>query len=70
MSEEDKQRVGQIYQQMEWRALARSKAGGWYPVANAATETEAIETALRLCAQHADECRLYAVGNFRVAEEN
>ncbi len=69
MSEEDKRRVGLVYGQKEWRALARGKRGGWYPVANASSEFEAIEGALGSCARQENECRLHAVGNFRVADE-
>ena len=69
MSEEDKRRVGLAYGQKEWRALARGKRGGWYPVANASSEFDAIERALGSCAQQENECRLHAVSNFRVADE-
>ena len=69
MSEEDKRRVGLVYGQKEWRALARGKRGGWYPVAEASSEFDAIERALGSCAQQENECRLHAVSNFRVADE-
>jgi len=68
MSEQDKDRVGQVYQGKEWRALARGK-GGWYPVAGLPSESNAIEAALAACAQRDSVCRLYAIGNFRVAGE-
>jgi DNA-binding response OmpR family regulator len=69
MSDEDKRRVGPIYQQDDWRAMARGKAGGWYPVAGASTESAAVEQALERCAEHDNECHIYAISNFRVAEE-
>ena len=46
--------------------LARGKNGSWHAVAGAASEEAAIETALKSCAQADQECRLYAIGNFRV----
>lgn len=69
ISDEDKQRVGPIYQQHDWRAMARGNAGGWYPVAGAPTESAAVEQALERCAEHDSECQIYAISNFRVAEE-
>jgi DNA-binding response OmpR family regulator len=69
MSEQDKEGVGRIYQEGEWRALARGKSGGWYPVANAPSESAAVDAALGACAQRENECRLYAIGNFRVAAD-
>jgi adenylate cyclase len=68
MSAPDKQRIGEIYRQKEWRALARG-AAGWYPVANAASEAAAIEQALAACTTRDQGCRLYAIGNFRVADD-
>jgi DNA-binding winged helix-turn-helix (wHTH) protein len=68
MSDEEKQRIGPIYQQDDWRAMARGKAGGWYPVAGASTESAAVEQALERCADDS-ECHIYAISNFRVAEE-
>jgi hypothetical protein len=56
MSEEDKRRVGLVYGQKEWRALARGKRGAWYAVANASSEFDAIEGALGSCAQRENEC--------------
>jgi hypothetical protein len=69
MSDEDKQRIGPIYQQNDWRAMARGKSGGWYPVAAAASESAAVEQALEHCAEHDSECHIYAISNFRVADE-
>jgi DNA-binding response OmpR family regulator len=67
MSDQDREQVGRIYQQREWRALARGGSGRWYPVANAASESDAVDAALSACAERDRECRLYAIGNFRVA---
>jgi hypothetical protein len=67
MSDQDREQVGRIYQQGEWRALARGGSGRWYPVANAASEADAVDAALRACSERDRTCRLYAIGNFRVA---
>lgn len=69
MSDADRERVSRIYQGEEWRALARGRQGSWHPVAAAPSEAAAIESALKSCAQADDACRLYAIGNFRVADE-
>ncbi len=69
MSDEDRQRIGPTYQQKDWRALARGKSGGWYPVAGAASESAAVEQALRLCAERDDGCHLHAISNFLVADD-
>jgi two-component system OmpR family response regulator len=69
MTDDDKRRVGQVYEQKEWRALARGKSGHWYPVANGLSEVAAITEALALCRKSDAECLLYAIGNFRVASE-
>jgi hypothetical protein len=68
MSDADRERISRIYQGDEWRALARGR-GSWHPVAAAPSEAIAIESALNLCSQADDACRLYAIGNFRVADE-
>jgi hypothetical protein len=69
ISGEDKQRIGAVYRQNDWRAMARGKAGGWYPVAGAPSESAAIEQALERCAEHDSECHIHAISNFRVADE-
>ena len=68
MTNQDKQRVGEVYREKEWRALARG-AGGWYPVADAPSEAAAVDGALGACAAHDRDCQLYAIGNFRVADQ-
>jgi hypothetical protein len=66
----DRERIARIYQGAEWRALARGKTGTWHPFVAAATEAAAVEGAMNACRQAGqDECRLYAIGNFRVADE-
>jgi DNA-binding winged helix-turn-helix (wHTH) protein len=70
MSPQDKERIGLIYQQKDWRALARGKSGNWYPVANASSESAAVDAALKSCAQQDAECVIHAIGNFRVADAN
>jgi DNA-binding response OmpR family regulator len=69
MSEQEKERIGQVYREKEWRALARGGSGRWYPVANAASESDAVDAALDACARQDRECRIYAIGNFRVADD-
>ena len=69
IAEPDRQRIAQAYRGREWRAVARGKQGGWHPVANASSESAAIDAALGACRQADEGCRLYAIGNFRVAEE-
>jgi hypothetical protein len=58
-----------IYQGHEWRALARGKKGTWHAGRGAPSEAAAIEDALRSCSQADNVCQLYAIGNFRVAEQ-
>jgi DNA-binding winged helix-turn-helix (wHTH) protein len=68
MPVDDRTRIGRIYQGPEWRALAKGKGGSWHAVAAAPSETAAVESALKSCSQADSDCRLYAIGNFRVAE--
>jgi DNA-binding winged helix-turn-helix (wHTH) protein len=65
----DRLHIARVYQGDEWRALARGKKGTWYPVAAAPSEAAAIEGALSACSQADEECRLYAIANFRVADD-
>jgi DNA-binding response OmpR family regulator len=69
MSEQDRQRIADVYRQHDWRALARGKSGSWYAVAQAPSEAAAVEAALKSCAQADSSCRLHAISNFRVADE-
>ena len=69
IAEADRERIASAYQGREWRALARGESGGWHPLAGAPSEEAAIEAALKACAQADTGCRLYAIGNFGVAEE-
>jgi adenylate cyclase len=69
MTGPDKQRIGEIYARKEWRALARGKSGRWYAVAEAPSESKAVDAANESCAQADTECKLHAIGNFRVAED-
>jgi class 3 adenylate cyclase len=68
MSAQDKQRIGEIYKRGEWRALVRGKSGRWYAVADAPSESGAVDAAIQTCAQTDTECKLHAIGNFRVAD--
>jgi DNA-binding response OmpR family regulator len=69
MSDEDKRLIGSIYQQDDWRALARGKSGRWYPIAGAPSESDAIKQALASCAEHEGDCHIHAISNFRVADD-
>jgi DNA-binding winged helix-turn-helix (wHTH) protein len=64
----ERERIARVYQGRDWRALARGANGSWHPLADAPSEAAAIEGALKLCAQSHPECRLYAIGNFRVGD--
>lgn len=66
LSDADRARIARIYSGREWRALAHGKNGSWHAVADAPSEAAAIESALKLCAQSDEGCRIYAVGNFGV----
>jgi DNA-binding winged helix-turn-helix (wHTH) protein len=67
MPADDRARIGRIYLGAEWRALAKGK-DSWHAVAAASTEAAAVDSVLAACAQADTDCRLYAIGNFRVAE--
>ena len=66
---EDKRRIAAAYSGQEWRALARGRNGSWHPVADAPSEDAAIESAMAACRKADQDCRLYAIGNFRVAQD-
>ena len=70
MSAAVRQRIDEIYRQKEWRALARGHSGAWYAVANSPSEDAAVAAALSACSQRDSDCRLYAIGNFRVADSD
>jgi DNA-binding winged helix-turn-helix (wHTH) protein len=67
LPDEHKERIGRIYQGPEWRALAKGK-NSWHAVADAPSEAAAVDGALKACAQADSGCRLYAIGNFHVAD--
>jgi hypothetical protein len=69
MSEADKQRIGQIYGGKDWRALVKGGSGHWYAVKETESETAAVEQVLEICHKVEPECRLRAIGNFRVDEK-
>jgi DNA-binding winged helix-turn-helix (wHTH) protein len=60
--------IARVYQGKDWRALARGGKGGWYPVAGAPSEAAAVEAALKLCNAADPDCRIWAIGSFRVAQ--
>ena len=66
---DDRKRIATVYQGKPWRALAHGRNGTWHAVAGAASEAAAVEAALQACAKADSECRLFAIGNFRVAED-
>ena len=65
----EKERIAKIYQGREWRALARGETGSWHAIADAPSEEAAVAAALEACAQTDGKCRLFAIGNFVVADE-
>jgi hypothetical protein len=69
MSEADKQRIGQIYSGKDWRALVKGGSGRWYAVKETESEAAAVEQVLAICHKAEPECRLRAIGNFRVDEK-
>jgi DNA-binding winged helix-turn-helix (wHTH) protein len=69
ISDAEKRRIAAIYQGRDWRALARGGRGTWHAVAEAPSEATAIDRAIELCAANDHDCHVYAIGNFRVADE-
>jgi hypothetical protein len=63
-----REQIAQVYQGREWRALARGANGSWHAFAGAPSEVAAIGAALEACSRADRQCRLYAVGNFRVSD--
>jgi class 3 adenylate cyclase len=68
MSEADKERIGQIYGGKDWRALARGASKQWYAVNEMESETAAVDAVLKACHAVEQDCKLWAIGNFRVVE--
>lgn len=68
MSEADKERIGQIYRGKDWRALSRGASHKWYAVKAMDSEADAADGALRACRVEEQDCRLWAIGNFRVVK--
>ena len=68
MSEADKARIGPIYAGTDWRALARGASKTWYAVNAMTSEAAAVDGALRACRTAEQDCKLWAIGNFRVAQ--
>jgi len=69
MSPEDKQRIAQVYQGPQWRALAQGRSGAWYPAVELPSEAAAVEAALTECRKSEQECRVHAIGDFYVADD-
>jgi class 3 adenylate cyclase len=68
MSEADKVRIGQIYGGKDWRAMARGASKQWYAVNQMESETAAVDAVLKACHAVEQDCKLWAIGNFRVVE--
>jgi DNA-binding winged helix-turn-helix (wHTH) protein len=64
----ERDRITVVYQGKEWRAIARGGQGSLHAIAGAGSEDEAIAAALKACAEADRDCRLYAIGNFRIAD--
>jgi hypothetical protein len=58
-----------IYQGKPWRALVHGRNGTWHAVAGAPSEAAAIKAGMKSCGQADVDCRLFAIGNFRVADD-
>ncbi len=69
MSDADKQRIGQIYSGKDWRALVKGGASHWYAVKDTESESAAVDAALAACRQVEPDCKLRAIGNFRVDDK-
>jgi class 3 adenylate cyclase len=69
MTEADKQRIGEIYAGKDWRALVKGGPNHWYAVKEAESEAAAVEQALQVCRKVEQQCRLRAIGSFRVDEK-
>jgi DNA-binding winged helix-turn-helix (wHTH) protein len=65
----ERRRIAAVYRGSPWRAVARGRNGTWHAVAGAASETAAVEASLEACNRADVECRLFAIGNFRVADD-
>jgi adenylate cyclase len=66
---DERQRIGGIYQGQPWRALVRGGKGTWHAVAGAPSEADAVANALQSCGKVDTDCQLFAIGNFRVAQD-
>jgi len=64
---EARQRIQEIYRGPPWRALARGRQS-WHAIAGAASEADAIEKALQACGKVDSDCKLFAIGNFRIRD--
>lgn len=68
MSASDRERIGAIYGGKDWRALARGASARWYAVNQMDSEAAAVDGALKACRAVEPDCKLWAIGNFRVAQ--
>jgi DNA-binding response OmpR family regulator len=66
MSEAERQRIAKIYADKDWRALAKGRSARWYAVAGRETETAAVDDVLKACRAAEPDCRVHAIGNWRV----
>jgi len=66
MSEAERQRIADIYADKDWRALAKGRSARWYAVAGRETEAAAVDDVLKACRAAEPDCRVHAIGNWRV----
>jgi hypothetical protein len=61
MTEADKERIGQIYIDKGWRAVAKGGSNNWYAVSNMDSELAAVGQVLEACRRADQKCSLYAI---------
>lgn len=66
MSDAERRRIAEVYAAKDWRALAKGGPARWYAAAGRQTEAAAVEDVLKACRAGGPECRLHAIGNWRV----
>jgi hypothetical protein len=69
LSDADRDRLAQAYRAADWRAVARGVRGGWHVVGAKASEAEAVDGAIKSCSRDDEGCRIYAISNFRVSDQ-
>jgi len=69
LSDADRDRLAEAYRAPDWRAVVRGVRGGWHVVGGKASEAEAVDAAIKSCSRDDEGCRIYAIGNFRVSDQ-